>query len=70
MVTRTVSQSHFYLLLYAIQIRYRAGQGAGDGLHLCLNIAAMLIAFLSLIALVNGMLGGDEQARVVPWNSC
>ena len=34
-----------------------AAQGAGDGLHLSLNIAAMLIAFLSLIALVNGMLG-------------
>ena len=35
----------------------RPAQGAGDGLHLSLNIAAMLIAFLSLIALVNGMLG-------------
>src|SRR5579883_1305270 len=34
-----------------------AARGAGDGLHLALNIAAMLIAFLSLIALVNGALG-------------
>ncbi len=34
-----------------------AARGAGDGLHLALNIAAMLIAFLALIALVNGMLG-------------
>jgi CNT family concentrative nucleoside transporter len=34
-----------------------AAQGAGDGLQLCLNIAAMLIAFLALIALVNGVLG-------------
>jgi concentrative nucleoside transporter, CNT family len=34
-----------------------AARGAGDGLHLALNIAAMLIAFLSLIALVNGILG-------------
>jgi concentrative nucleoside transporter, CNT family len=33
-----------------------AARGAGDGLHLALNIAAMLIAFLALIALVNGML--------------
>lgn len=32
-----------------------AAQGAGDGLHLCLNIAAMLIAFLALIALVDGV---------------
>ena len=34
-----------------------AARGAGDGLHLALNIAAMLIAFLALIALVNGILG-------------
>ncbi|MFZ0592236.1 MAG: nucleoside transporter C-terminal domain-containing protein [Bryobacteraceae bacterium] len=34
-----------------------AARGAGDGLHLALNIAAMLIAFLALIALCNGMLG-------------
>src|SRR3984957_1726964 len=34
-----------------------AARGAGDGLHLALNIAAMLIAFLALIALCNGILG-------------
>jgi CNT family concentrative nucleoside transporter len=34
-----------------------AAQGAGDGLHLVLNIAAMLIAFLALIAMVNGIFG-------------
>src|ERR1700728_3308071 len=34
-----------------------AARGAGDGLHLALNIANMLIAFLALIAMVNGMLG-------------
>lgn len=31
-----------------------AARGAGDGLQLALNIAGMLIAFLALIALVNG----------------
>jgi CNT family concentrative nucleoside transporter len=31
-----------------------AARGAGDGLHLALNIAGMLIAFLALIAMVNG----------------
>ncbi len=31
-----------------------AARGAGDGLNLALNIAGMLIAFLALIALVNG----------------
>ncbi len=34
-----------------------AARGAGDGLHLALNIGAMLIAFLALIALLNGVLG-------------
>jgi CNT family concentrative nucleoside transporter len=34
-----------------------AARGAGDGLHLALNIGAMLIAFLALIALANGLLG-------------
>ncbi len=34
-----------------------AARGAGDGLHLALNVAAMLIAFLALIAMLNGILG-------------
>jgi CNT family concentrative nucleoside transporter len=34
-----------------------AGRGAIDGLHLALNIAAILIAFIALIALINGILG-------------
>jgi CNT family concentrative nucleoside transporter len=33
-------------------------RGTTDGLHLALNIAAMLISFLALIALVNGIFGG------------
>jgi CNT family concentrative nucleoside transporter len=34
-----------------------AARGAGDGLQLALNIAGMLIAFLALIAMLNGALG-------------
>jgi concentrative nucleoside transporter, CNT family len=34
-----------------------AARGAGRRLHLALNIGAMLIAFLALIALVNGIFG-------------
>jgi CNT family concentrative nucleoside transporter len=41
----------------AVNIIDAAAQGAGDGLHLSLNIAAMLIAFLALIAMGNGILG-------------
>lgn len=32
-----------------------AARGAADGLHLALNIAGMLIAFLAIIALLNGL---------------
>ncbi|MEM1250330.1 MAG: NupC/NupG family nucleoside CNT transporter [Acidobacteriota bacterium] len=35
-----------------------AAQGAGDGLKLALNVGAMLLAFLGLIALVNGAILG------------
>jgi CNT family concentrative nucleoside transporter len=33
-------------------------RGTTDGLHMSLNIAAMLIAFLALIALLDGIMGG------------
>ena len=63
-----------------------AARGAGDGLQLALNIAGMLIAFLSLIALVNGCLVGLGAPKLqtilgyafapvawllgVAWNDC
>jgi concentrative nucleoside transporter, CNT family len=34
-----------------------AGRGTSEGLHLALNVGAMLISFLALIALVNAILG-------------
>src|SRR6516165_389790 len=34
-----------------------AGRGTAEGLHLALNVGAMLISFLALIALVNTLLG-------------
>jgi concentrative nucleoside transporter, CNT family len=34
-----------------------AGRGTGEGLHLALNVAAMLLSFLSLVALANALLG-------------
>jgi len=45
-------------------------RGTTDGLYLALNIAAMLIAFLALIALTNGILGGAHNwlaVRGVAW---
>ena len=41
-------------------------RGTIDGLHLALNIAAMLISFLALIALVNGIFSGIHN-RVFGW---
>jgi concentrative nucleoside transporter, CNT family len=34
-----------------------AARGTGEGLHLALNVGAMLVAFLALIALINAVLG-------------
>ena len=34
-----------------------AARGAGEGLHLALNVGAMLLAFIALVALANGLLG-------------
>jgi len=33
------------------------GRGTGEGLHLALNVGAMLISFLAIVALVNAVLG-------------
>lgn len=48
----------------AVNIIDAAGQGAGDGLRLALNVGAMLIAFLALIAMLNGILG---YVHSLPW---
>ena len=40
-------------------------RGTGDGLHMALNIGAMLIAFLALVALLDGIFGGIH--RHVAW---
>jgi concentrative nucleoside transporter, CNT family len=45
-------------------------RGTSDGLSLAINVAAMLIAFLALIALANGVLGGVHNllaAHGVTW---
>jgi len=34
-----------------------ASRGTGEGLHLMLNVIAMLVSFLALVALLNGLLG-------------
>jgi CNT family concentrative nucleoside transporter len=47
-----------------------AAKGTTDGLHLALNVAAMLVSFLAIIALLNGILGGVHNflaARGFRW---
>jgi len=44
-----------------------AARGAGDGLQLALNIGAMLIAFIGLIAMVNGILGWVHTLPAMGW---
>jgi len=39
-------------------------RGTTDGLHLALNVGAMLVSFLALIALTNGILGGIHNGLV------
>jgi CNT family concentrative nucleoside transporter len=51
----------------AVNVIDAAAQGAGDGLRLVLNIAAMLIAFLALIAMLNGMLHWAHTLPFLGW---
>jgi CNT family concentrative nucleoside transporter len=45
------------------------GRGTGEGLHLALNVGAMLVSFLALIALVNAILGlaGLSLQQIFGW---
>jgi len=36
-------------------------RGTTDGLHLALNVGAMLITFIALLALLNAIMGGISQ---------
>ena len=51
----------------AVNVIDAAAQGAGDGLHLALNIGGMLIAFLALIAMVNGIFGWVHGLPAMGW---
>ncbi len=44
-----------------------ASRGASDGLQLALNVGAMLIAFIGLIAMLNGILTALHYTRLLGW---
>ncbi len=49
-----------------------AASGAGEGLKLALNVGAMLLAFIALIALINALLGWIGNPTIfgfTPWNA-
>jgi CNT family concentrative nucleoside transporter len=51
----------------AVNVIDAAAQGAGDGLRLALNVGGMLIAFLALIAMLNGILGWVHTLPLMGW---
>jgi CNT family concentrative nucleoside transporter len=51
----------------AVNVIDAAAQGAGDGLRLALNIGGMLIAFLALIAMLNGIIGWVHTLPMMGW---
>ena len=42
-------------------------RGTSDGLHLALNVGAMLITFIALLALLNGIMGGIHNWPHMGW---
>lgn len=53
----------------SVNVLEAIANGTTGGLHLALNVGAMLIVFLALIAVVNGLLGlaGDSYWRAAEW---
>ncbi len=54
---KTMGHAKLQIESKAVNVLDAACQGASDGLGLALNVAAMLIAFIALVALVNLLLG-------------
>src|SRR5438046_4833967 len=42
-------------------------RGTSDGLHLALNVGAMLITFIALLALLNAIMRGIHNWPHMPW---
>lgn len=64
-VPKTGSSVDFEVPQLDVNVIDAAGRGAIEGLHLALNVAGMLIAFIALVALVNGLFGFTHG--YLPW---
>lgn len=63
----TAGNVHIEVEKPGVNIIDAAARGAGDGLQLALNIGAMLIAFIALIAMFNGILGWIHSLPYMGW---
>lgn len=63
----TAGNVHIEVEKPGVNVIDAAARGAGDGLQLALNIGAMLIAFIALIALVNGVFGWVNGLPYMGW---
>jgi concentrative nucleoside transporter, CNT family len=63
----TMGTVHIEVEKPGVNVIDAAARGAGDGLQLSLNIAAMLIAFLALIAMINGLFGWAQGLPGMGW---
>lgn len=57
-VPLTISSKKISVEITDANVFDAASRGTSDGLSLCLNVGAMLIAFVAIIALINWILGG------------
>ena len=63
----TTGNVHIEVEKPGVNVIDAAARGAGDGLHLALNIGAMLIAFIALIAMINGIFGWVHALPYLGW---
>ncbi len=63
----TAGKVHIEVERPGVNIIDAAARGAGDGVMLAINVAGMLIAFLALIAMANGILGWLATLPGMAW---
>ncbi len=63
----TAGNVHIEVEKPGVNVIDAAARGAGDGLQLALNIGAMLIAFIALIAMVNGVFSWVHGLPFMGW---
>jgi concentrative nucleoside transporter, CNT family len=63
---KTMGSVRLEVEMHDVNVIDAAGRGTGEGLHLALNVGAMLISFLALVAALNALLGvaGHQLANM------